>query len=191
MAVVDSMHCILEGLVHYHCRRVLHIDAKLAKRKEVLGVAFEYNWPVYDSTVLSKTLHLRNPTTELEQIPRIQARLVQPVLPREPDTDVDDEDAEDDDAAVVDEEDVDDVPDEHFVQALTDEELFAALMKFNLAPLRFVLHSVTKETDNLAKKQLDTLVYKKDFCERLVEWVSGPLALRRLLIFCSSVMNSP
>ncbi|KAJ7660942.1 hypothetical protein DFH06DRAFT_988705, partial [Mycena polygramma] len=38
MAVVDSMHCIFEGLVHHHSRRVLRIDTKLAKRKETMGL---------------------------------------------------------------------------------------------------------------------------------------------------------
>ncbi|KAF9056966.1 hypothetical protein BDP27DRAFT_1433142 [Rhodocollybia butyracea] len=27
MLVIDAMHCILEGLVHYHCRHVLRLDA--------------------------------------------------------------------------------------------------------------------------------------------------------------------
>lgn len=48
MLVVDSMHCVLEGLVHYHCRYVLRLDsaeAKLTTQK----AAFAYPWTQYDS----------------------------------------------------------------------------------------------------------------------------------------------
>ncbi|KAJ3874297.1 hypothetical protein F5051DRAFT_296924, partial [Lentinula edodes] len=50
MLVVDSMHAILEGLVHYHCRHVLRLDMEYAKAKEnvEMNPAFSYNWPPYD-----------------------------------------------------------------------------------------------------------------------------------------------
>ncbi|KAK0435700.1 uncharacterized protein EV420DRAFT_1623583 [Desarmillaria tabescens] len=35
MLVIDSMHCILEGLVHYHCHYVLAIDKDAAKKLTV------------------------------------------------------------------------------------------------------------------------------------------------------------
>ncbi|KAJ6537916.1 hypothetical protein B0H19DRAFT_1079017 [Mycena capillaripes] len=44
MGVVNSMHCILEGLVHYHCGRVLRIDAEVAKKKEINGIVFDQDW---------------------------------------------------------------------------------------------------------------------------------------------------
>jgi hypothetical protein len=31
MLVIDSMHCILEGLIHYHCHYVLELNLKQAK----------------------------------------------------------------------------------------------------------------------------------------------------------------
>ncbi|KAE9383257.1 hypothetical protein BT96DRAFT_793837, partial [Gymnopus androsaceus JB14] len=50
MLVVDSMHCILEGLVHYHCRHVLRLNSATAKTKETVefSTAFAYPWPIYD-----------------------------------------------------------------------------------------------------------------------------------------------
>lgn len=47
MLVVDSMHCILEGLVHYHCRHVLKIDKKAAETKSKPPPAFVYSWKLY------------------------------------------------------------------------------------------------------------------------------------------------
>ncbi|KAJ7673649.1 hypothetical protein DFH06DRAFT_917167, partial [Mycena polygramma] len=35
MLVIDSMHCILEGLVHYHCRQVLEIDAETVSTSDI------------------------------------------------------------------------------------------------------------------------------------------------------------
>ncbi|KAF9062835.1 hypothetical protein BDP27DRAFT_1368545 [Rhodocollybia butyracea] len=51
MLVVDSMHCILEGLVHYHCRKVLGLDSKVASTPEFVKMApaFTYEWPAYDA----------------------------------------------------------------------------------------------------------------------------------------------
>ncbi|KAF9555250.1 hypothetical protein CPC08DRAFT_611241, partial [Agrocybe pediades] len=46
MLVVDSMHCILEGLVHYHCRYVLRLDLSVAKSTERTP-AFAYPWTPY------------------------------------------------------------------------------------------------------------------------------------------------
>ncbi|KAF7328154.1 hypothetical protein MVEN_02572900 [Mycena venus] len=43
MLVIDPMHCILEGLVHYHCRHVLQIDAKAAKDEEAPVPAYDKN----------------------------------------------------------------------------------------------------------------------------------------------------
>ncbi|RDB18859.1 hypothetical protein Hypma_014527 [Hypsizygus marmoreus] len=47
MLVIDSMHCILEGLVHYHCRNVLCIDAVEAKASGPQAPAFLYPWKAY------------------------------------------------------------------------------------------------------------------------------------------------
>ncbi|KAJ3831734.1 hypothetical protein F5878DRAFT_549166, partial [Lentinula raphanica] len=48
MLVIDAMHCILEGLVHYHCRHVLRLDASASKdTADDLKVAFEWPWVPY------------------------------------------------------------------------------------------------------------------------------------------------
>ncbi|KAF8200492.1 hypothetical protein K438DRAFT_2110620, partial [Mycena galopus ATCC 62051] len=96
MGVVDSMHCILEGLVHYHCRRVLRIDAE----------------------------------RELPHIRRIQAKLVQSLIP-DGDNDDDSEDIE-----------MPDVPPGNIIPAISEEAMWSALHKNNLPPLRFVAFSL-------------------------------------------------
>ena len=51
MLVIDSMHCILEGLAHYHCRYVLELDAKQAKANVPMVPAFSTSWVQYDEGV--------------------------------------------------------------------------------------------------------------------------------------------
>ena len=53
MLVIDSMHCILEGLVHYHCRYVLELDAKQAKVNVPMVAAFLAPWVQYNEGVPS------------------------------------------------------------------------------------------------------------------------------------------
>ncbi|KAJ3979299.1 hypothetical protein F5890DRAFT_1421566 [Lentinula detonsa] len=48
MLVIDAMHCILEGLVHYHCRHVLRLDSSTSKlSSDGLKVAFDWPWIPY------------------------------------------------------------------------------------------------------------------------------------------------
>ncbi|KAJ3990772.1 hypothetical protein F5050DRAFT_1553594, partial [Lentinula boryana] len=48
MLVIDAMHCILEGLVHYHCRHVLRLDSSASKlSSDGLKVAFDWPWIPY------------------------------------------------------------------------------------------------------------------------------------------------
>ncbi|CAK5284658.1 unnamed protein product, partial [Mycena citricolor] len=155
MAVVDAMHCILEGLVHYHCRRVLRIDTKLAKRKETMGAAFEYNWPEYDTATCHPACILRNEARELVMIRAIQQKLVQPLLP-------DNEDEDDDDAAI--DEHTADAPDPQFVPALTINQLYQQLMKINLQPLRWVLSSLGLNVNP------NSIASKKACCNQLIAW---------------------
>lgn len=49
MLVVDSMHCILEGLVHYHCRHVLRIDAQVARAVNPEKPAYIYPWLAFSA----------------------------------------------------------------------------------------------------------------------------------------------
>jgi Transposase family tnp2 len=85
MLVVDPMHCLLEGLVHYHCRKVLKIDMKAAEKKAKSPVAaFSYTWKQYSSLVPSQ-FHVRN-ANEVKQISEIHCLLVRP-LANSPDMD--------------------------------------------------------------------------------------------------------
>ncbi|KAE9395576.1 hypothetical protein BT96DRAFT_776692, partial [Gymnopus androsaceus JB14] len=45
MLVVDSMHCILEGIVHYHCRHVLCLDDAASNKISADGFQHAYDWP--------------------------------------------------------------------------------------------------------------------------------------------------
>ena len=48
MLIADPMHTLLEGLVHYHCRRVLLLDEEqLKQRSSIIPVAFHYDWIEY------------------------------------------------------------------------------------------------------------------------------------------------
>ncbi|CAK5269091.1 unnamed protein product [Mycena citricolor] len=156
MAVVDSMHCILEGLVHYHCRRVLRIDTKVAKRKETMGAAFEYNWPDYNAATCHPLCLLRNESRELPMIRTIQQRLVQPLLVE----DDSDSDMEDDDGDV----DMADAPDPRFVPAVTEEEMREQLLRVNLQPLRWVVHSLSLNMEP------SRIASKKACCDQLLAW---------------------
>ncbi|KAF9261328.1 hypothetical protein L218DRAFT_870323 [Marasmius fiardii PR-910] len=49
MLVVDAMHTILEGLVHFHCRHVLRLDATaLEVSTDGIKVAYDWPWTEYD-----------------------------------------------------------------------------------------------------------------------------------------------
>ncbi|KAF5390401.1 hypothetical protein D9757_005190 [Collybiopsis confluens] len=54
MLVIDAMHCILEGLVHYHSRHVLRLDASAAKlTSDGLKIAFDWPWIPYSPEAVS------------------------------------------------------------------------------------------------------------------------------------------
>ncbi|KAK0215269.1 hypothetical protein EDD85DRAFT_751525, partial [Armillaria nabsnona] len=57
MLVIDSMHCILLGLVYYHCCYVLGIDLKKAKHQDTPPPAFYHDWVAYHAGV-PKMYHL-------------------------------------------------------------------------------------------------------------------------------------
>ncbi|KAJ4495678.1 hypothetical protein C8J55DRAFT_409255, partial [Lentinula edodes] len=53
MLVIDSMHCILEGLIQYHCRHVLRLDASCAKiSSDGFKYAFDWPWIPYDDDLV-------------------------------------------------------------------------------------------------------------------------------------------
>ena len=48
MLVADPMHTLLEGLIHYHCRRVLLLDEEQLKQwSSIIPVAFYHDWIDY------------------------------------------------------------------------------------------------------------------------------------------------
>ncbi|CAK5269520.1 unnamed protein product [Mycena citricolor] len=157
MAVVDAMHCILEGLVHYHCRRVLRIDTKLAKRKETMGAAFEHDWPDYDAAVCLPICLLRTEARELPMIRVIQQKLVQPLLADEDDT-ADDPEAMDNNVEMA------HVLDPQFIPAISIDELRQQLMRANLQPLRWVVFSLGLNTST------NCIASKQACCDQLLAW---------------------
>ncbi|CAK5272843.1 unnamed protein product [Mycena citricolor] len=157
MAVVDSMHCIFEGLVHYHCRRVLRIDTKLAKRKETMGAAFKHAWLEYDAATCHPACLLQTEVRELPMIRAIQQKLVQPLLANEDEVHEDVEPVDDNIEMV-------DASDPRFVPAISIDELRQQLMRTNLQPLRWVVFSLGLNTDP------SCIISKKACCDQLLSW---------------------
>ncbi|KAJ6580210.1 hypothetical protein B0H10DRAFT_1673423, partial [Mycena sp. CBHHK59/15] len=75
MLVIDAMHCVLEGLVHYHCRRVLRLDAEVAKKSEEKVAAFSHEWHAYNLETTPNQYHIKNAKEE-HQITLIHRTLV-------------------------------------------------------------------------------------------------------------------
>jgi hypothetical protein len=150
MGVVDSMHCILEGLVHYHCRKVLRIDAAVAKKKEKNGIAFDQDWVDYDPHECPAEYLLPNPDKDLPHVHRIQAKLVQSLH----------DDDDDDDSDV----EMPDVPAGNFVPAISEETMWNHLHRNKLPALRFVVFSLGLD--------LDGAITRAHYCDRLMAWVS-------------------
>ena len=73
MLVIDTMHCMLEGLMHYHCHYILEIDTKQAGQNKPSPMAFSYSWMPCSSLVPAE--YKVNVDTELEHIAKIQQLL--------------------------------------------------------------------------------------------------------------------
>jgi hypothetical protein len=148
MVVVDSMHCILEGLVRYHCHRVLRIDAKEARKEPPLEPAFAHEWTQYDAAKVPQTYHL-DPAIPLErqltQISMIQAQLSRPLNSGE--------------------------------GSLSEEQLHKMLGQHSRAALRFVVWSIgrhqTRVTlgSNLKLVVSPPMKFKAHYIEALMAWV--------------------
>ncbi|KAJ7738839.1 hypothetical protein DFH07DRAFT_965938 [Mycena maculata] len=81
MLVIDAMHCILEGLVHYYCRHVLQIDVEEAKRPEKPPPAYDHDFVMYDEDeeeVEEVPFRMRN-GRERKQVGAIHTLLVLPL----------------------------------------------------------------------------------------------------------------
>lgn len=77
MLVIDSMHCILEGLVHYHCRKVLRIDAEVAGASDPQQPAFFHPWLAYGPNVPEQFHNFK--TREINQVETIHRLLMLPL----------------------------------------------------------------------------------------------------------------
>ncbi|KAJ7429428.1 hypothetical protein B0H11DRAFT_2265746 [Mycena galericulata] len=71
MLVIDCMHCILEGCVHYHCRYVLQLDREKAKASEKPEQAFTYQWIAYKKDEVPKAVRVAKEKEE-KQIVELQ-----------------------------------------------------------------------------------------------------------------------
>ncbi|KAE9391921.1 hypothetical protein BT96DRAFT_831312 [Gymnopus androsaceus JB14] len=50
MLVIDTMHCILEDIVHYHCHHVLHLNTSATQiTPDGFKYAFDWPWTLYDN----------------------------------------------------------------------------------------------------------------------------------------------
>ena len=59
MLVIDAMHCVLEGIVHYHCRHVLRLDGAVRQTNaEGKQYAFDWPWTPYDDESTPESLKL-------------------------------------------------------------------------------------------------------------------------------------
>ncbi|KAJ7783917.1 hypothetical protein DFH07DRAFT_948911 [Mycena maculata] len=150
MLVIDGMYCVLEGLVHYHCYKVLRVDAVVAKKKERGPVA------------------LSRIGLQEKQIFAIQSRLVAPF-------------ALEDSAEPVEPVDESLVPHVDKDQEMPESgenpvaaphaanesgavgKLRKALQSKNLAPLRFVCHSLDLDISGVKLK-------KADYSDELITW---------------------
>ncbi|KAE9384264.1 hypothetical protein BT96DRAFT_777084, partial [Gymnopus androsaceus JB14] len=151
MLVVDSMHCILEGLVHYHCRHVLQLNSATAKIREKVkfSPAFLYPWPVYD-------MNYNTSLSGMQQKYRL---------------------SEDDEEQVTEVHEILQYPFEcEGYQCLDEESFFQKLHTRKLAPLRYVCMSLNLPTTISTVKNGRNIEivakYKAHFIELLLNWVS-------------------
>lgn len=77
MLVVDSMHCLLEGLVKFHFQEVLKLTNADAESKPKIVNAFEYTFLAPTST--PRVTFARMSEVEMKQISQIQNLLVAPL----------------------------------------------------------------------------------------------------------------
>lgn len=78
MLVVDSMHCLLEGLAQYHFRDVLQLTNVAAESKTEVLNAFEYGFPTPENT--RHVSRLKMSEAEVKQISQIQSLLLAPLV---------------------------------------------------------------------------------------------------------------
>ena len=137
------MHCLLEGIVHYHCRKVLKIDMKASKEKPPSPAAFSNPWKQY-SPLIPLQFHVRN-SDEIKQISEIHRLLVRPLS----------------NSSVVSEKNTD---------VLDQTKLLARLLTKNKAPLQFVCYSLDLLED-LPEGASRSGKNKEQLGKLLIDWV--------------------
>ncbi len=177
MLVVDSMHCLFEGLVHYHCRRVLRITSDDAHvQDKAFQQAFDYDFMQYNADQVPPQLLIEK-EHEIKHISAIHRLLTRPYRMEDEDdnTDVDTDKEEDDE----------DVPDDHKAhnneynnqagEFLTKASLTRALLGKNVPPLKFVCHTLGLSKISIEIEEgvfKESVAWKKShFTELLVLWV--------------------
>ncbi|KAJ3782625.1 hypothetical protein GGU10DRAFT_396766 [Lentinula aff. detonsa] len=74
MLVIDAMHCILEGLVHYHCRHVLRLDASNPSYStNGFKFAYDYPWIAYEHETAPQDVQLTE--KQIPCVARVQKTL--------------------------------------------------------------------------------------------------------------------
>jgi len=74
MLVIDAMHCILEGVVHYHCRHVLRLDASATQiSADGFKYAFDWPWTLYDNETVPEGLKI--PEKQVLSVIKVQKAL--------------------------------------------------------------------------------------------------------------------
>nr|GAT44655.1 predicted protein [Mycena chlorophos] len=154
MGVIDSMHCILEGLVHYFCRYVLRIDAEVARKREGANLAFDHDWVEYDPDDCPADYLLEKQEKESAQIHRIHNKLMLSLDPL-PVSDA---------ASNVGADDVSmpDAPRGNIAPTISEEKLWDALHGYNRPALRFVAFSLNLDVNPDESKA--------QYCDKLVAW---------------------
>ena len=148
MLVVDSMHCLLEGLAHHHFRWVLHLQDPKRKSKGPMIPAFKYEFELPNDEFISDS------PKDAEHIASIHKCLISPLGVENGD----------DNGAESTTEDDEDQEEENL------EKLFSGLQKRlenrRLKALKFVMASLVPKTDHPAGK------LTRPACARaLVNWV--------------------
>ena len=150
MLVTDPMHALLEGLVHYHCRRVLEIDAKRATEVEHVPAAFTYDWMPHSRLVPTDFVITKG--NEIGHILKIQRLLTRPF-----------------NLTVT-----SDDPDESI---LDNVKLRRKLLTANKMPLKFICFSLN--LFDLGDQKDVNMLSKEDLIDLLISWVCSVFHLSR------------
>lgn len=155
--VIDPMHCLLEGLVKKHFRYILGLTASEAERADSKAPAFVYDFttiPEEDEDPNNPIFNSSSKDYFIDHPQRVKVSKIHEVL-----TSSLDDDDDDDPSAI----------------------MQKKLMRFNLAPLKFVCRSLGFDIpDTAAFRKEYGRKTKVDWVSFLVSWVSLVISLRRL-----------